>query len=97
MEEHPRDFLSAQKSASVLSAVREGGNDIKGAPRPICQRYFPGIYFGLFMRSHFSGKEEGAFVTRLCYRHNFSRLFVRGVAPDDDLTEPTADRPTPRV
>ena len=40
------------------------------------------------MRSHFSEKEEGAFVTRLCYRHNFSRLFVRGVAPDDEPTNP---------
>ena len=33
-------------------------DNIKGAPpRPICQRYFPGIYFGLFMRSHFSAKK----------------------------------------
>ena len=48
-------------------AGREGGNDIKGAPpRPICQRYFPGIYFGLFMRSHFSGKEEGGSEWPLC-------------------------------
>ena len=88
--------LCSQQSGKEATTSR--GRRLAQSARDIFRAFILGCLCGVTLAGKRREGANGPFVTRLCYRHNFSRLFVRGVAPDDDLNgAATADRPTPRV
>ena len=81
-----------------LHLCSQAGREARRAQsaRDIFRAFILGCLCGVTLAGKRREGANGRFVTRLCYRHNFSRLFVRGVAPDDDPTEPQLPTDQPR-
>ena len=86
--------LCSQQSGKEATTSR--GRRRAQSARDIFRAFILGCLCGVTLAGKGREGVNGRFVTRLCYLHNFSRLFVRGVAPDDDPTEPRPPTDQPR-